>query len=160
MPLRLGLLVLATSMAGCTPAPDPVLPDMPLTGSYSYDHEISVFDGTDWEPNNVSDRLAVIERGDSLDVTFVLLHTNAHICEWHGAMGREDGSWTARETLELPNASPDCVLRLEVTADSLTLRDEEFVCRRYYCGARGSIDGIGFSRATRDPDTSWRDDLY
>jgi hypothetical protein len=158
--LRLLLLVLAASVAACA-SPEPAVPQAtssPLTGSYSAEHEISVFDGTDWVDDTVADRLAVIERGDSLDVSFVLLHTNAHICEWHGAMANEAGTWTARETLRY-NDNQECTLRLEVSADSLTLRDEGFVCRMAYCGARGSIDGIGFARSTREADTSWRDDL-
>ena len=156
--MRLAVLLLSVaSLAGCAGSePAPVVP---LTGSYESAHTISALGADDWEDVDVTDRLAVIERGDSLDVSFTLLHTNYHICEWHGTMTREAEVWTARETLEYADESPECVLQLEVSADSLTLRDEDWVCRRAYCGVRGVIDGVGFRRDTRTADTSWRDEL-
>ncbi|MEM1057099.1 MAG: hypothetical protein AAGI52_16375 [Bacteroidota bacterium] len=155
--LRLVTFLVPLVLIGCA-SPEPTAPEVPLTGSYSDDVAIQVFNGEDWEPSNVTNRLAVIERGDSLDVSLALLFTNAHICEWHGSMTQEDGHWTSRETLDFGDER-DCVLRLDVRADSLLLRDEGGVCRQAYCGARGVLDGIGFARSTRKADTSWRDDL-
>ncbi|HIG73618.1 MAG TPA: hypothetical protein EYQ24_03280 [Bacteroidetes bacterium] len=147
----------ALTCAACTSTPPADAP--PLTGSYVAEHEVIVYDGTDWTPQPATDQLAVVPRGDSLDVSFVLLHTNAHICEWHGTMGREGDEWVSREVLEYVGERPECAMTLHVSADSLTLGDAGAVCRRAYCGARGTIDGIGFARTTRTADVSWRDGL-
>ncbi|MEM6327423.1 MAG: hypothetical protein AAF791_09930 [Bacteroidota bacterium] len=155
-PVRLAALVLAALLAGCAGS-DPAPPAPTLTGTYTNEHPISAFDGTDFVPETVTDRLAVIDRGDSLEVSFTLLHTNYHICEWHGTMAREDGRWVSREPMDYVDGT--CTLGLDVAADTLTLRDEDWICRRAYCGARGVIDGTQFARSTRTPDTSWRDEL-
>ena len=135
--------------AGSSRAPAP-----PLTGTYTDDHEVGVFNGADVVPEPVTDVLVLIERGDSLEVAFDLVGANAHLCGFGGTMGRERGVWTWRETLDLADAPEACVLSLEVAADTLRLHDLGQVCRSYYCGARAAIDGAAFARNTWTPDTT------
>ena len=151
-------LVLAACSGCAAPEatrPEPLAPEATLSGTYSYDHEVGVFDGTDFVPEPTSDVLVLIERGDSLAVAFDLVRTNAHLCSFGGTMTRERGVWTWHETLDLGDAPEACMLTLEVTADSLTLHDRDGVCRQYYCGARAAIDGAAFARDAWTPDTSW-----
>lgn len=162
--MRFALLFLAASFAGCTPsAPGPLAPEasrspQALAGTYHVDHEVGVFDGTEFVPRPTTDRLAIVPSGDSLDVSLVLIHTNAHICEMHTRLGREGTAWVSQgEPLDFDDAT--CTLRLIAERDTLRLHDVGNACRRTYCGARGVIDGAAFPRASRDPDTSWRDDL-
>lgn len=154
------LLVLC--LTACSPRPSPgdrPLAPEALAGTYTVDHQVGVFDGTDFVPMDATDRLALVPVGDSLDISLVLIHANAHICEMHGRLGREGDQWVERSPL--PYGEPDavCTLALEVSADTLHLRDEDQQCRRAYCGARGSINGAAFPRSSRTTDTSWRDDL-
>ena len=159
-------LALTLALTACTAPPD----DAPeasgetaasaasLTGTYTREHEVGILDGEDYVPTPTADRLVLVEDGDSLRVTFSLVRTNAHLCGWSGAMAPEAGGWVSREALDRSDAAT-CTLRLEVAADTLTLRDEDWECRRYLCGARALIDGATFARSTWSPDTSTVD-LY
>lgn len=143
-------------LAGCAPTPataGPVFagPMMApsaddLTGAYVRLHTIQVYDGKDWASSKVNDTLALTQDGDSLAVEFVLLHANAHLCEFHGTAVREGEGFVAREIVEVGAEKEVCSLRITASPDSITLLDDDNVCRQYYCGARGSIDGITFSR--------------
>ncbi|MEO0559936.1 MAG: hypothetical protein AAF170_17345 [Bacteroidota bacterium] len=152
---RLLIVVIALVGTSCSGANSS---DAGLTGTYTSDHEIRVFNGDEFVPETATDRLALIERADSLDVSLVLLFDNYHICEMHTRMSREGTGWVSILEPEFADETT-CTLQLEVGAEVLSLRDETGSCRRTYCGARGVIDGATFDRSTRAPDTSWRDDL-
>ena len=153
---RFALLLLPLAACASGPAtPDaPLAPEVPLTGSYTSEHQVGIFDGDDFVPTEVTDTLVLRERGDSLAVTFSLIGANAHTCGFGGLLGREGDRWVARETLDyLPNA-PTCALSVGIARDSIVLRDSAYICRRAYCGARASIDEAVFARSTWSPDTS------
>ena len=138
-------------LAGCAGAaertPPPALLAGDLTGSYTREHPITHFDGKDWVEATVRDTLALQQGGDTLGFYFMLVHTNFHTCEMEGTAMRDgDGFRAPDEVIDFGGEKSVCRLRLQVSADSLRLGDEDGACRSYYCGARGAIDGITFAR--------------
>ncbi|OZC03612.1 hypothetical protein BSZ36_11830 [Rubricoccus marinus] len=158
MSLRLALF-LALPLAACASgptrlSPEHSAPEAPLTGTYTHDHEVGIFDGETFVPTPVTDELVLIERGKRLFVAANLVRANAHLCGVGGMFERENGRWVRREALDLYRGEDTCTLALTVTADTLALSDSANVCRQHYCGARAALDGARFARGTRTPDTT------
>lgn len=153
---RLVLVALALGVTSCSGAKSTT---GSLAGTYAVDHPIRVADGGDWTTEAVTDRLALVERGDSLDLSVVLLFDNYHICEVHTTMAPEGALWTSALPTDPTAEATTCTLQLEVGAATLSIRDPGDACRLTFCGARGTLEGATFDRSTRTADTSWRDAL-
>ena len=137
-------------MVSACSAPDAV-PHSPaaddLTGGYVHHHVITHLGEKGWEEPTVGDTLSLRQVGDSLEIYLALIHTNYHICEMQtSAVRRGSGFESAPEAIEFGGEASECVLRVTATSDSIAIHDVENQCRRYYCGARGYIDGSVFPR--------------
>lgn len=159
MPRLLLAACVALSLAACGGAPQP-LDDGPATpaslaGTYTAEHTVGIFDGEDFAPTDVTDTITLVPRGERLRVAFDLVATNAHLCSFDGEMEARAGGWVHRSELTLDvHDGVVCELGLEVTPDTLRLTDLDGQCRRELCGARATIDGTAFARATQTPDTT------
>ena len=124
---------------------DPVSDD--LTGEYTNVHTIMHVGESDWEEATVRDTLSIRQQRDSTAFYFALVQANYHICEMQGTGTRTSDAIAAPpETIEFGGEEDVCLLRIVAETDTIRLVDEGNVCRRYYCGARASIDGIAFPR--------------
>lgn len=118
-----------------------------LSGEYVRWHTITYLGEKDWEEGEVRDTLAIRQQGTEASFFFALIHTNFHLCEMEGSgVVTADGLIAAPEEITFGGETDTCRLRIAADADTLRLVDEGNVCRRYYCGARGFIDGIAFPR--------------
>src|SRR5690606_31889302 len=143
--MLIGMALALLIAAGCAPAPvvagpvhaGPMVapPADDLSGGYTRTHTVHVLDADEWTPVEVQDTLARRYDRGRLGVSFTLVFSDAHLCSMEGTALREDGAYVLRDTLDLFDGLQVCALRVVASADSITLHDEEGVCRRYYCGA-------------------------
>ncbi len=118
-----------------------------LTGEYTSIHTITFLGEKDWEEGEVRDTLSIVEEGDSARFYFGLVQTNFHLCEMQGeGIRTPDGIVAPPEEIEFGGETATCNLRIVADSDTIRLVDEDNICRRYYCGARASIDGVEFPR--------------
>jgi hypothetical protein len=160
---RLPLLcLLALGLAGRVGAQDIDLPS--LAGRYTQPKMIDVPPDPGVEGPSVPDGLpgwVRIEVSDQLDIqplapdaAYVraeLTFANHHGCSVRDVMTVEAGALVLRSWNDIHNRR--CVLRLRIGPERLTLQDDpvdgDWGCRILFCGARGSLDGESFPRASR-----------
>jgi len=144
------VLGFVSACAGGAPESLPVIeePGMDdLAGEYLNVHTIMHVGETGWEEAVVRDTLSIRQQGDSTAFYFALVQANYHICEMQGTGTRTSDAIAAPpETIEFGGEEDVCLLRIVAEADTIRLVDEGDVCRRYYCGARASINGVAFPR--------------
>jgi hypothetical protein len=105
----------------------------------------------EWVELEVTDVLVVEQIGEGAAlVRAKLTFSNFHGCGLTEILEMERGALVLRRSAE----AGQCVLRLRVTESALVFEDEEMAdghngCRALFCGARGYLQGMAFSRATR-----------
>ncbi len=118
-----------------------------VSESYTNTHEITVFDGYDWIKTDVTDSLVLTQlNSDSLYFEFYLYHTNWHSCYMDGVAKRNDSIYVYTELLDGDNEMSICKLHILKTEKEIILKDIDNGCRLRYCGIRGYINKISFSR--------------
>jgi hypothetical protein len=117
-------------------------------GQYKRVHDIKVFGINGWVPTKVTDTLVLTPASDGkVEFNFVLNHENGHTCWMQGNARQANRYLEYRESLqELLNENAECVLRIRVSPQVISLEDKTSLCTRIYCGVRGYIDGISFPR--------------
>lgn len=109
--------------------------DAPAAGAYCF------------ATQNSQIRLLLDAKGNA-EFQFDAFQTNGHHCGASGlAIAAPDiGGWRYSSQKE----GYDCQLEIRVTADQgIELKDPEWNCKAYMCGARAVIDGIAFSRQSQ-----------
>jgi hypothetical protein len=124
-----------------------------LAGTYARTHKIQVLgEGDREELVEVSDCLSLETVDDQrMKFDFELLFDKRHSCSMSGEASRDStdsNKWIYTEKSD----GVDCTLRIEVTDESIELRDEDLTCHRMYCGAQAAFDGVQFSRSGRSPE--------
>jgi len=132
---------------GCFPSSR----DSSFFGEYKRNHEIGLADSTGWVTTTVTDSLVLAPISDGkISFEFFLNHDNGHTCWMQGVAIPVDGYFEYRESRKnIINEALECVLRIRVSLEAVTLEDETSWCTRIYCGVRGYIDGISFSRGAK-----------
>jgi hypothetical protein len=114
-----------------------------LTGTYLWTHTVQELGDEGWFPVDVTDTLRVrpVPRG-GVRFAFFLTANNGHSCEMEGKAYPTAHGLEFRQRLE----DGVCVLRFHFHDQAVTLEDVDEKCRSEWCGVRGSIDGVTFSR--------------
>jgi hypothetical protein len=82
---------------------------------------------------------------------FRLLFTNGHSCSGFG-IAEADGSGLTYRAEQSAATGQSCVIRIEPRNGTLSLASPDGadgMCRRYYCGANGTIEGAAFPQAQK-----------
>lgn len=153
-------IILATALTACAtpaknnttskPTSDTTAPS--LSGQYTQLHTIEELgEGDDPVEAEVTDCIALEQSGDALRFDLQLFFDNDHSCTMQGqATKQADGSFLYTEDIE--DVGP-CRLSIIVDDQSISIKDQDDICRGYYCGMRGFLDGASIPRAKHDPNT-------
>lgn len=135
------LVICVCGLVGAVHAQDAL--DLKQPKLYVNIHKIGYFDESSemkWADVKEEFELTPIENG--IQFSFHIIATNYHTCSMRGTAIKKA---THYEYREIVHGNP-CVLKIFVADDTVRLKDEGIVCRRFYCGARGGIDGARFTR--------------
>jgi len=118
-----------------------------VTGIYSNTHIVSVLDYDGWIETEVTDSLILTElENDSLHFEFYLFHTNGHTCSMNGVAAKVDSLYEYIVMFEKEYEADECKLHIIISESEIILKDVDNGCRLWYCGMRGYINGVTFSR--------------
>ena len=136
--IRISALVL---LAGCASA-----------RIYERAHEVRYFDGEQLHRLTVKDVLRVKRvQGGRLQFEIEVSADHGHTCHMSGVAERSGDVFEYSEVLDLPREPGErpvqCLLRLIPAAGTIRLQDSGHNCRMYYCGVRGALDGLEFTRS-------------
>lgn len=116
-----------------------------IDGDYQRQHKVTAYDSATktWsEPYEVSDVLHLRSDGE---FCFLLNFTNGHQCQLDGKAMSNGNSFLYSEK-DSGSGDPTCHLEIQVSSVTIALHDPSGVCQLHYCGTRGVIEGIEFSR--------------
>ena len=88
----------------------------------------------------------------SSDAAYVEAHLeffNGHSCDIAGVGRMEDSALVYRTDKTSEVTAGSCVFGVRIARDAVFLSDDEDHCRAYYCGARGTLEGVTFPLSSR-----------
>jgi hypothetical protein len=144
---RLSILIFtACLVASCTSTSNNQ--HIGIAGEYERKHQVSYFNGEAKSEFLVRDTLVLESTAnDAIKFELEILADNGHTCSMSGVAKKMAEFFEYRETYELAGANYECVLRFCPRDDNVVLEDVDGKCRLMYCGMRGKIDGLTFTRA-------------
>lgn len=146
---RLLLAVMVLAQFGCASSQ----PRDTLSGLYTHRHEIRYFDGERMHRVDVEDTLRLeLTAGGKLKFEIATSSDHGHTCHLSGlASPLSGGGFEHTEEFDLGEGPIPCVLRLMPDGGTVRLEDRGGNCRMYWCGVRGRLHGLEFSRARSTP---------
>ncbi len=132
-------------------------PPKELAGTLRHHHTINVLDGQQWVPSKVTDVLSMTPMANGfVKVSLEAVFENAHQCSLDGpavygsgrlvmVRGGERSETRGKDTVFVPDA---CVVQFEFLDGKTMVKLDSAgaeACRQF-CGARGYLDGLEFSK--------------
>ena len=129
---------------------DQRIPPDDISGTYRRDHMVTYVVDQGVQETTVTDVLMLsLETDGRLRFSFELAFDNFHTCTMEGVATRVGDYFEYREPIQdSRTGAQECVLRFRSTVATISLQDVERGCGwgAGYCGVRGVIDGLVFSR--------------
>jgi hypothetical protein len=119
-------------------------------GHYERVHQVFEFTGAGKQYRNAKDGMTIkrIGKGRSrFEINTIA--NNGHSCTMEGTAKKVTNYLEYHEVLDVDpvepgGKSPECILKIKPSGESLVLHDVSNNCRMYYCGMRGKLDGLQF----------------